>query len=247
LFYLLNLNRRKNLQLKLKREQIIKQQDDLLLLNSKIDELKEAKLDYFTKFTHELRTPLTLILAPLEDAVKSQRLHFTLKNNLELCLSNAKNLEQIIDQIMDFRKIESGKMKLKLSKYNIGMFVHSIVNNFNNNLKNKNISLNIKNSASNLEILFDEKKMSMVLYNLLSNAVKFSEDHGTINISIQVEELNSMVVINIEDNGIGMSELDTKHLFELFYQGHHIDFHGSGIGLSIAKEIILLHNAFTEV
>lgn len=247
LFYLLNLNRRKNLQLKLKREQIIKQQDDLLLLNSKIDELKEAKLDYFTKFTHELRTPLTLILAPLEDAVKSQRLHFTLKNNLELCLSNAKNLEQIIDQIMDFRKIESGKMKLKLSKYNIGMFVHSIVNNFNNNLKNKNISLNIKNSASNLEILFDEKKMSMVLYNLLSNAVKFSEDHGTINISIQVEELNSMVVINIEDNGIGMSELDTKHVFELFYQGHHIDFHGSGIGLSIAKEIILLHNGTIEV
>ena len=247
LIYLLNLNRNKNLQLKLKREKIIEQKDDLILLNSKIDELKEAKLDYFTKFTHELRTPLTLILAPLEDAVKSQRLHFTLKNNLELCLSNAKNLEQIIDQIMDFRKIESGKMKLKLSRYNIGIFIHSIVNNFNNNLKNKNISLNIKNSASNLEILFDEKKMSMVLYNLLSNAVKFSEDHGTINISIQVEDVNSMVVINIEDNGIGMSELDTKHVFELFYQGHHIDLHGSGIGLSIAKEIILLHNGTIEV
>ena len=247
LIYLLNLNRNKNLQLKLKREKIIEQKDDLILLNSKIDKLKEAKLDYFTKFTHELRTPLTLILAPLEDAVKSQRLHFTLKNNLELCLSNAKNLEQIIDQIMDFRKIESGKMKLKLSRYNIGIFIHSIVNNFNNNLKNKNISLNIKNSASNLEILFDEKKMSMVLYNLLSNAVKFSEDHGTINISIQVEDVNSMVVINIEDNGIGMSELDTKHVFELFYQGHHIDFHGSGIGLSIAKEIILLHNGTIEV
>jgi signal transduction histidine kinase/DNA-binding response OmpR family regulator len=247
LIYLLNLNRRKNLQLKIKREKIIEQKDDLILLNSKIDNLKEARLDYFTKFTHELRTPLTLILAPLEDAVKSQRLHFTLKNNLELCLSNAKILEQIIDQIMDFRKIESGKMKLNLSRYNIGIFIHSIVNNFNNNLKNKNISLNIKNSAPNLEILYDEKKMSMVLYNLLSNAVKFSKDHGTINISIQVENIKSIVVIKIEDNGIGMSEIDTQHVFELFYQGHHIDFHGSGIGLSIAKEIILLHKGTIEV
>lgn len=247
LIYLLNLNRNKNLQLKLKSEKIIEQKDDLLLLNSKIDNLKEAKLDYFTKFTHELRTPLTLILAPLEDALKSQRLHFTLKNNLELCLNNAKFLEQIIDQIMDFRKIESGKMKLKLARYNIGIFVHSIVNNFNNNLKNKSISLNIKNSAPDLEIFFDEKKISMVLYNLLSNAAKFSNDHGTINISIQVENINSMVVIKIEDNGIGMSEIDTKHVFELFYQGNHIDFHGSGIGLSITKEFILLHNGTIEV
>lgn len=247
LIYLLNLNRKTNLQLKLKREKIIEQKDDLILLNSKIDNLKDAKLDYFTKFTHELRTPLTLILAPLEDAIKSQRLHFTLKNNLELCFRNAKLLEQIIDQIMDFRKIESGKMELDLSINNIGVFIHSIVNNFNNNLKNKNISLNIKNSTPDLEINFDEKKMSMVIYNLLSNAVKFSKNYGVINISLELDNINSMVVIKIEDDGIGMSEIDTQHVFELFYQGHHIDFHGSGIGLSITKEFILLHNGTIEV
>lgn len=247
LIYLLNLNRKKNLLLKLKKEKIIEQKDDLILLNNKIDNLKEAKLDYFTKFTHELRTPLTLILAPLEDAIKSQRLHFTLKNNLEVCFRNAKLLQQIIDQIMDFRKIEKGKMELKLSRCNIGIFIHSIVTNFNINLKNKNISLHIKNSAPDLEILFDEKKISMVIYNLLSNAVKFSNDHGTINISIKEERMNSTVVIKIEDDGIGMSEIDTQHVFELFYQGHHIDFHGSGIGLSITKEFILLHNGTIEV
>lgn len=87
----------------------------------------------------------------------------------------------------------------------------------------------------------------MVIYNLLSNAVKFCEDDGTINISIQVDNINSMCITKIEDNGIGMSEIDTQHVFELFYQGHHINFHGSGIGLAITKEIILLHNGTIEV
>jgi len=247
LIYTLKLNKKNNLLLKFKRDKIIEQKDDLLFLNSKIDNLKDAKIDYFTKFTHELRTPLTLILAPLEDSIKSQRLHFTLKNNLEICYRNAKLLEQIIDQIMDFRKIESGKMELELSINDIGVFIHSKINNFNNDLKNKNISLNFKNSTSNLEIHFDEKKMSMVLYNLLSNAVKFSTNEGIINITLELDVIKSMVVIKIEDNGIGMSEIDTRHIFELFYQGHHIDFHGSGIGLSLTKEIILLHNGTIDV
>lgn len=247
LFYLLNINRKMDTKLKIKKEEIIEQKNNLLELSDKLNEANNAKFIYFTKFTHELRTPLTLILAPLEDVINSKRLHFTLKENLELCYRNAKLMDQIIDQIMDFRKIEAGKMKLNISKNNLGYFINSMVNDFKENAKNKHISINFNNKADKLDLYFDTKKMGMVVYNLISNAIKFTKENGTINISIETDEINSLAIIKVEDNGSGMTKIETENIFELFYQGNSVNFKGSGLGLSLTKELIGLHKGIIQV
>ena len=247
LVYILNINKKINIKLKIKREKLIEQKNNIIELNEVLNEANNQKLLYFTKFTHELRTPLTLILGPLEDIINSKRLHFTLKDNLELCYRNARLLDQIIDQIIDFKKIESGKMQLNISKNNLGQFINSIVQNFKESARNRNISINFNNKADKLELYFDERKMGMVIYNLISNAIKFTKEEGTINISIENDLMNTFAIIKIEDNGEGMTEIETENIFDLFYQGHSSNFKGSGLGLTLTKELILLHKGTIEV
>jgi len=247
LVYILNINKKINIKLKIKREKLIEQKNNIIALNEVINEANNQKILYFTKFTHELRTPLTLILGPLEDIINSKRLHFTLKDNLELCYRNARLLDQIIDQIIDFKKIESGKMQLNISKNNLGQFINSILQNFKESVRNKNISINFNNKADKLELYFDERKMGMVIYNLISNAIKFTKEEGAIIITIENDLINSLAIIKIEDNGEGMTEIETENIFNLFYQGHSSNFKGSGLGLTLTKELILLHKGTIKV
>ena len=182
-------------------------------------EATDAKFNFFTNISHELRTPLTLILGPLEDTISSPKLHFTLKNNLDLVQRNSIRLLKLINQLMDFRKIEEGKMQINATKHNIGEFVIEIINEFKDLARKKHISLNVNNTTLGLNIFFDQSMIDKVLFNLLSNAFKFTEENGIINITIDQEKEQEKIIIKIEDNGIGMSTVDVEHAFDLFYQG----------------------------
>lgn len=246
-YYLFKENKKISKKLMAQKDEISEQRNKLVILVDQVKEATEAKFNFFTNISHELRTPLTLILGPLEDTMSSSRLHFTLKNNLELVQRNAIRLLKLINQLMDFRKIEEGKMKLNITKNNLGNFVLEVANEFKELAKKKHISLNVNNIATGLNIYFDNAMIDKVLFNLLSNAFKFTEEHGTINITIDQDEENSLAIVKIEDDGIGMSNEDVEHAFDLFYQGHSSTFKGTGLGLSLSKELIIAHKGDIEI
>lgn len=241
-YYLFKENKKISKKLKAQKDEISEQKNKLVSLAKQVKEATDAKFNFFTNISHELRTPLTLILGPLEDTISSPKLHFTLKNNLDLVQRNSIRLLKLINQLMDFRKIEEGKMHLNATKQNIGEFVIEIINEFKDLVKKKHISLNVNNTTSGLNIFFDQSMIDKVLFNLLSNALKFTEENGIINITISQEKEQEKIIIKIEDNGIGMSIVDVEHAFDLFYQGNSSTYKGTGLGLSLSKELVHAHD-----
>ncbi|MEY4649824.1 MAG: hypothetical protein RL191_992, partial [Pseudomonadota bacterium] len=242
LYYLFKENKKISRKLMAQKDEISSQKNKLEKLVTQLKEATDAKFNFFTNISHELRTPLTLIIGPLEDTLVSSRLHFTLKNNLELVQRNAFRLLKLINQLMDFRKIEEGKMEINASTQVLGDFVFEISNEFKDLARKKHISLNMNDKTAGLNIDFDQSMIDKVLFNLLSNAFKFTEENGTINITIDQDKEQENAIIEIEDNGIGMSTEDVEHAFDVFYQGHSSTFKGTGLGLALSKELIKAHN-----
>ncbi len=247
LFYYLQENKKINKKLELQKEEIADQRNQLIELVAKVKEATDAKFNFFTNISHEFRTPLTLILGPLEDVLSAPKLHFTIKNNLTLVHRNAIRLLRLINQLMDFRKIEGNKMKLKASQNNISEFVMEIADAFREIAKRKSISYNVISKVRDLNIWFDVNMLDKVLFNLLSNAFKFTNEQGTINVIVDKNAESTQVIIRVEDSGVGMTQEDIEHAFELFYQGHKTSFKGTGIGLSLSKELISLHHGTIEI
>lgn len=241
-YYLFKENKKISRKLMDQKDEISSQKNKLEKLVTQLKEATDAKFNFFTNISHELRTPLTLIIGPLEDTLVSSRLHFTLKNNLELVQRNAFRLLKLINQLMDFRKIEEGKMEINASTQVLGDFVFEISNEFKDLARKKHISLNMNDKTAGLNIDFDQSMIDKVLFNLLSNAFKFTEENGTINITIDQDKEQENAIIEIEDNGIGMSTEDVEHAFDVFYQGHSSTFKGTGLGLALSKELIKAHN-----
>lgn len=241
-YYLFKENKKISKKLMVQKDEISSQKNELEKLVKQVKEATDAKFDFFTNISHELRTPLTLIIGPLEDTLTSSRLHFSLKNNLELVQRNSFRLLKLINQLMDFRKIEEGKMEINASTQVLGDFVFEISNEFKDLARKKHISLNINDKTTGSIIDFDQSMIDKVLFNLLSNAFKFTEENGTINITIDQDKEQENAIIKIEDNGIGMSAEDVEHAFDVFYQGHSSSFKGTGLGLALSKELIIAHN-----
>jgi signal transduction histidine kinase/DNA-binding response OmpR family regulator len=246
-YYLFKENKKISIRLNAKNDLISEQKNKLESLVSQVKEATDAKFNFFTNISHELRTPLTLILGPLEDTISSPKLHFTLKNNLDLIQRNSIRLLKLINQLMDFRKVEEGKMSVYATKHDIGEFIIEIANEFKDLARKKHISLNVNNKTSGLTIYFDQSMIDKVLFNLLSNAFKFTEENGIINIIIDKDKEREKAIIIIEDNGIGMSTEDVEHAFDLFYQGHSSTFKGTGLGLSLSRELIHVHKGTIEI
>lgn len=243
LYYYLLENKKINKKLALQKEEIAAQRNQLIELMAKVKEANDAKFNFFTNISHELRTPLTLIMGPLEDAMSSPKLHFTIKNNLDFIQRNSMRLLRLINQLMDFRKLEEGKMKLQASENNIAEFVSDIAISFKGIAQKKSITYKVISKTQDLQIWFDINMLDKVLFNLLSNAFKFTAENGIITVTIDKVPNENMASIKVEDTGIGM---DTTHAFELFYQGQS-SFRGSGLGLSLSKELIDLHHGTITV
>eukprot|EP00388_Colpodella_angusta_P002701 GDKJ01009453.1.p1 GENE.GDKJ01009453.1~~GDKJ01009453.1.p1 ORF type:complete len:1168 (+),score=80.43 GDKJ01009453.1:410-3505(+) len=211
---------------------------------SKNEAIHQSKLQFFTGISHEFRTPLTLIIDPLEKLISEKLDNDTVKQYHSLMHRNAKQLLLLINQLLDFRKLESGHLTLNMQESDIVAFLRTVAASFESIAKNRSIHFMIQSSISNLNTRFDTAKMNMVLNNLLSNAFKFTPERGEILICIDVvNQENRMVVIKVHDTGLGISEEEQGKVFDIFYQSPHSNAQqdGSGIGLALTKELVQLH------
>ena len=214
-------------------------------MSAKAEVAHQAKLNFFTNISHEFRTPLTLIFAPLGELIANTRIQQDTKQALQLIQRNVMRLYRLVNQLMDFRKIEFKKMKLQVSETDLISFTNEIVDSFKVLAKNKNIDLKFLTRERSLYVWFDTTMMDKVIFNVLSNAFKFTNDHGLIHVTISKD--NDNAIIKIEDDGIGMTKEVIDHAFEPFFQGEYENYKGTGLGLALSKELMELHHGSISV
>ncbi|MES2651960.1 MAG: two-component regulator propeller domain-containing protein [Bacteroidota bacterium] len=210
-------------------------------------ELHQMKIDFFTNISHEIRTPLSLILGPLEKMVLSAGANGAIYNQLIQVQNNANRLMRLVTELMDFRKAESGHMKLLYSSCNIIKFIEEIYLSFQNLAIDKNISYSFEREEEEIDLYFDKDHFEKVIFNLLSNAFKFTSEGGKISVSIKKSGDN--IAIQIKDNGKGISPKNIEKLFNRFFQVYNdeVSNSGYGIGLALSKSIVELHKGKIEV
>ena len=211
---------------------------------AKMLELNQLKLRFFTNISHEFRTPLTLLLGPLENLIYKGTADSYLAKQLGLMHGNANRLLRLINQLMDFRKVENREMKLNAQELDIIEFTNDVAKLFEELAKQHQINFQINSGAESLFVWFDKDKFDKILFNLLSNAFKFTPNGGDIKINIKC--LENQVEISIEDTGKGMTSEHMNRIFDRFYQ---IEQHqtGTGIGLSLSKSFADLHQGNISV
>jgi signal transduction histidine kinase/DNA-binding response OmpR family regulator len=232
-----------NRQLVAQNEEIRSQRNQLEVLAEQSRADTEAKLRFFTNFSHELRTPLTLILGPVEELlISSPDLTSAQRQDLTLVRRNTQRLLQLVNQLLDFRKIEVGKMMVHANEGNLVAFVRDIVDVFEKPARLQGVRLQFLAAEPVLTAWFDGNILDKVFFNLLSNALKFTPDQGSITISIQAIEDGQTLQVSVADTGQGISEQDRAHIFEWFYQGQQGTVaKGSGMGLALAQGLVRLH------
>ena len=236
-------NDRINRQLLHQNEEISAQRNQLEVLAEQSRADTEAKLRFFTNFSHELRTPLTLIMGPVEELLTSgPTLTEGQRQDLSLVRRNTQRLLQLVNQLLDFRKIEVGKMAVRASQGDLVAFVREIVEVFEKSARLRGVDLRLLSAEPELTAWFDGNLLDKVFFNLLSNAVKFTPDQGMVTISLQPADGGRAIQVSIADTGRGISEQDRAHIFEWFYQGSQGTVaKGSGIGLALAHGLVRLH------
>jgi signal transduction histidine kinase/ligand-binding sensor domain-containing protein/DNA-binding response OmpR family regulator len=228
----------------------IKMDDAVLKEREETDKMKST---FFSNISHEFRTPLTLILGPAEK-INSQTSNDIVKDS-GIIKRNSKRLLQLVNQLLDLSRLESGKLKLEASKGNIVSFVKGIALSFESLSEDKDITLKIESEKEYIEVFFDKEKMIKILSNILSNAFKFTPQDGKITVSIIETEsssssvssriLNKSIEIKIRDTGIGIPKEEIPKLFDRFYQvdsSFTKEYEGTGIGLALTKELVELHH-----
>lgn len=231
-------NKKINKELNSKNTEILIQRNRIQDIAEKAQEATESKFRFFTNISHEFRTPLTLILAPVEELLRQKNESPAVKKNLSLVQKNAKRLLWLVNQLMDFRKIESGKIRLQVTQNDIVAFISELMLPFEQVAKKRRIDFRLITTINRLNVWFDRDMMDKVLFNLLSNAFKFTADWG--HIYIHISQAADEVSFKVQDNGSGLSEADMAGAFEMFYQGKN-SIKGTGLGLPLSREFVELH------
>ncbi len=230
-----------NEELQEKNKQILDQKDQVLHLSKKAEKATQQKFEFFTNISHEFRTPLTLIQAPVDELLQSKEAS-PFKNDLLLIRRNTVRLLRLVNQLMDFRKLDHGKMKVKAVEQEIIPFLEDILSAFQKTAKDHQINLKLLAEDRVIRLWFDPMMLDKVMFNLLSNAFKFTPDKGSILVKVEEDKLHNQVKILVEDTGSGMSPEQVKHIFDRFYQGEPNTQIGTGLGLSLSRELIRLHH-----
>ncbi len=225
----------------------IKQKNELFMERfekEKMEELSQMKFRFFTNISHEFRTPLTLIIGSIDKLIrKGNEIPTEIQNKHVVIQRNASMLLRLINQLVDFRKFEQGKMKLLVTKENIVQFLENISSAFTDFAANKNIRFTFTYPKNEIFVWFDTDRLEKIVYNLLSNAIKFTDSGGTIELSL--EDHDEIIKICVKDSGVGMSKEAQEHIFERFYQATKIkqkNIEGTGIGLSYSKGLAEMHH-----
>ncbi len=205
-------------------------------------EQTEMKSRFFTDISHEIRTPLTMIVSPIENILEDEKTPNDIKNQLQLVLKNANRMLRMVNQILDFRKIQ--KQKLNLQETNIGEYVSEICNNFSKTAEARNITLSINNNTQGLKIWVDPDSIEKLVFNLLSNAIKYTPANKSIEVNISHIKKDNTISLQVKDEGKGMSKEIQNKLFTRFASFNKDKNNPStGIGLSIVKEVADKHHA----
>lgn len=211
-------------------------------------ELEQLKIKFLTNLSHELKTPLTLVLNPIENLLLKENSVEKL-DTLNLINRNAKRLLNLVNQLLDFRKIEDNELKLNATEGDLINVANEIFDSFKYISERKNIHLDFKSSIRKYYSVFDKDKVERILFNLLSNALKFTNENGSVYFHIKSEAGNGIKLI-IGDDGVGLAEDKLEKIFDRFYQvssNANILNQGSGIGLSITQEFARLHGGNVKV
>ena len=239
--------RQRTLLLKSQEEKLEAQKNYTEML--RIKDLDEFKMKFFANISHEFRTPLSLISGPLNHArnsinLKDERIAIPVKT-FDIIEKNTLRLQNLIDQLLELSKIESGKIYLNLRQGNLINFIKSLSFSFESMSESKGISFN-SSFPEELNIAFyDKDKLEKIISNLLSNAFKYTPNGGTV--TITVDYTDTHYTIEISDTGKGMAKEDVKRVFERFYRVEGSEANGSGIGLALTKEMVDLHNGQISV
>jgi len=219
------------------------------LLLEKEKELDQMKSRFFANISHEFRTPLTLIIGPLDDLISSTDLPDSRKK-LTVMQRNADRLLDLVNQLLDLSRIESGKLKLNISRTDIIPVIKGVAMSFHSIAEQKDIRLDMDVHPNTLEMNYDRSKFETILTNLLSNAFKFTEVHGKISVFSTIvkgpgkSSGSEFLSIVVADNGQGIPAAEVDFIFDRFYQSDTnqlLQHEGSGIGLALTKELVELH------
>jgi DNA-binding response OmpR family regulator/signal transduction histidine kinase len=222
--------------------------------SEQLKELDEAKSRFFANISHEFRTPLTLIMGPLEQILAKDP-EKDIKDKVHLMLRNSQRLLNLINQLLELARLDSGKMKLEASGQNIVPFLQRVFMCFESLGEQNNVDLIFINKEDDISVYFDEEKLEKVITNLLSNAFKYTPEQGSITVMVrkvtETEDFPSgCVEISVRDTGTGIPENQLSYIFDRFHRvegSHEHKQKGSGIGLALTKELVELHHGKIEV
>lgn len=239
------------LQEKMKAEQMLEQERKE---GERLRELDKLKIKFLTDLSHEFRTPLSLIMGPVEKLIAEDK-EEVLAGSLNMVKRNARRLLNLVNQILDLRKIEEHELKLDLTEADFVSFTKEVLESFYDLSERKRIRLVFKSQLNYLLTAFDQGKIERILFNLLSNAFKFTPAGGTITVALEKclrtpDPGDSALIIKITDTGIGIAPDDTEKIFDRFFQVDNaasVLNQGSGIGLSIAREFVSMHGGSITV
>lgn len=210
-----------------------------ILMKRRIEEeANKAKLQFFTNISHELRTPLTLIADPVNYIIHDDNLNSQQRSMLQIVQRNVLVLIQLVSEILDFRKVQNGKMELRLSDFNLAESMKQWIKLFSVSAQKKHITISM-DAPDTIMLRADQDKIERICYNLLSNALKYTSEGGEI--TLTAKEENGRVMISVADNGCGISSDELPYIFDRFYQAKNAG-RGTGIGLAIVKAFTELHH-----
>ncbi|MEM9916837.1 MAG: two-component regulator propeller domain-containing protein [Bacteroidota bacterium] len=226
-----------NLQNKLQFEKLNRQKEA---------EISEMRLWFFTYLSHEFRTPLTLILSPLTEMVNDLQISARVRNKLQMVHRNSNRLLRLVNQILNFRLINTAKLQLSVHCQDIVPFAREIFHSFTQHAQERQIDFQFDSKSPTILLWFDSEKIELVIYNLLSNAFKYSNDRASIRMSLIEEEKD--VCLLVEDTGIGIKQSQIDKIFEPFQRATESLYgSSSGIGLALVKNLVEFHKGRIEV
>lgn len=217
----------------------------------RLRELDLMKIKFLTNISHEFRTPISLIITPVEQMLSLAK-DSNMLNQAKLIQRNARRLLNLVNQLLDFRRLEEHELKLNLNPGDLANFIKEAAESFQDLAERKKIKFDFHSECSNIPAFFDHDKVERILFNLLSNAFKFTEEGGEISVCISLlenlDEAKSYLFVQVCDTGIGIPEELQRKVFDRFFQSpNELNTTGSGIGLSITKEFINLHGGQINV
>lgn len=234
---------RKNHELKRTNIQVEQQREELAVANWKIEQATTRKLQFFTNVSHEIKTPLTLILGPLNKLSKELPPDSPLADDIHIIKKNADRLKRVVSQLLDFRKVESNKMDMRVTEIDLVTFIEDISSYFDSMAQSKQIQYSFQHDVSSVMLWVDTDKMEKILANLLSNAFKFTPDGGTV--TIRLQDHAGYVILSVEDNGKGIQPQNLSSVFDQFFTADHLT--GTGIGLHLTHEFVGMHKGSIRV